>query len=249
MPDPSPILELTGVTVEVDPSYDSAIWNVNLRLMPGELALVRLERGHMRLPLADVAEGLIDPQEGTVRFLNDEWRRLFPSEAARRRGHIGRVFEGFGWISNLDVDENVMLARRHHGGRKTSEWVSEASTLARTFGLPGLPKGRPAHIRAQDLQRAACVRAFLGKPDLIILERPEMGVYPEIMRPLMYTLRTARAGGAAVLWLTSENGVWNDPGVKPTYRYVMSGSRMLHVTGDDAVAEPPADQANAHPES
>ena len=35
------ILELVGVTVESDRAYDSPVWNVSLRLAPGELALVR----------------------------------------------------------------------------------------------------------------------------------------------------------------------------------------------------------------
>jgi len=41
---------------------------------------------------------------------------------------------------------------------------AEAAKLARMFGLPGLPRGRPAQMRLPDLQRAACVRAFLGTP-------------------------------------------------------------------------------------
>ena len=40
-------------------------------------------------------------------------------------------------------------------------------------------------MRLPDLQRAACVRAFLGTPDLVLLERPDEGVYPDIMPPLI----------------------------------------------------------------
>src|SRR3982750_465661 len=116
------ILELTGVTVESGPGYDSPVWNVSLRLAPGELGLVRLERGAVRLPLTDAAEGLAEQYDGTAAFLGRDWRMVSADDGAALRGRIGRVFDAFGavsagWVSHLDVDENVMLAQRHHTRR------------------------------------------------------------------------------------------------------------------------------------
>jgi phospholipid/cholesterol/gamma-HCH transport system ATP-binding protein len=241
MAESQPIIELTGVTVESDPAYDSPIWNVSLRLAPGELALVRLERGVVRLPLADAAEGLAEHYDGTAKFLGRDWRSVPAGEGAALRGRIGRVFDavgaaGTGWVSNLDVDENVMLAQRHHTRRPSLEIEAEAAKLARMFGLPGLPRGRPAQTRAPDLRRAACVRAFLGTPDLILLERPTQGVYPEIMAPLINAVRSARARGAAVVWLNDNPAVWGDRGIRPTWRCIMSGSQMLVLPADEAAA-------------
>src|SRR5688500_19508319 len=96
MPEGKTILELTGVTVESDPAYDSPVWNVSLRLGAGELALVRLERGVVRLPLADAAEGLAERYDGTVTFLGRDWRSVPAGEGAALRGRIGRVFDAVG---------------------------------------------------------------------------------------------------------------------------------------------------------
>jgi ABC-type transporter Mla maintaining outer membrane lipid asymmetry ATPase subunit MlaF len=229
MPDPTAILEFTGVTVEADAMYDSGVWNVSLRLLPSELALVRMERGSLRLPLADAAQGLADVAEGSVSFLGRDWREVRPAEADRRRGQIGRVFDestGSGWVSNLDVDENVLLAQRHHTGRPQKEIADEAARLARMFGLPGLPRGRPAHTRPHDLARAGLVRAVLGHPDLLVLERPTQG-YPELLPSTVNVVRAARLRGAAVLWTTAEAAVWTNPGLRPTYKCAMSGAQML----------------------
>src|SRR5215210_2327568 len=151
------ILELIGVTVEADPAYDSPVWNVSLRLAPGELALVRLERGVVRLPLADAAEGLAEHYDGTAAFLGRDWRSVPAGEGAALRGRIGRVFDavgvgavGTGWVSHLDVDENITLAQRHHTRRPSGEIEAEAAKLARMFGLPGLPSGPPARTRVPD---------------------------------------------------------------------------------------------------
>ena len=240
MPDATPILEFTGVTVEADATYDSGVWNVSLRLMPGEMALVRMERGSLRLPLADAAQGLTDLAEGAVTFLGRDWRDVPPAEADRRRGRIGRVFDegaGSGWLSNLDVDENVMLAQRHHTARPRKEIADEAARLAQMFKLPGLPRGRPAHARPHDLARAGLVRAVLGHPDLLILERPTQG-YPELLPPIVNVVRAARLRGAAVLWTTAEAAEWTNPGLRPTYKCAMSGGQMFVTREGDPAAEP-----------
>jgi phospholipid/cholesterol/gamma-HCH transport system ATP-binding protein len=221
------ILELDQATSESSAAYDTGMFNFTLSLSAGELVLVRLESEAVRLPLADAACGILPLESGTVRFVGEEWAAMNLHQAARQRGRIGRTFEGRSWVGNLDVDENVVLAQRHHTHRTTAELAAEASDLARQFGLPGLPRGRPDQTRRQDLQRAALVRAFLGSPILLILERPEAGIFPQIMPMLVNALRKARQRGAAILWITSQIEVWHDPGVRPTARYAVSGSQLL----------------------
>jgi phospholipid/cholesterol/gamma-HCH transport system ATP-binding protein len=188
---------------------------------------------------------LAEGYDGTATFLGREWRSVPPDEGAALRGRIGRLFDavgavGTGWVNNLDVDENIILSRQHHTARPTSEIEAEAAKLARMFGLPGLPRGRPGQMRPPDLQRAACVRAFLGAPDLVLLERPDEGVYPDIMPPLINAVRSARARGAAAVWLTDNPGVWGDRGIRPTWRCVMSGAQMLVFPADEPAAAAPA---------
>jgi phospholipid/cholesterol/gamma-HCH transport system ATP-binding protein len=137
------------------------------------------------------------------------------------------VFQDHGWISDLDLTENITLAQRHRGGRSARELEEEASRLARTFGLPGLPRGYPADARPGDLCRASCIRAFLGSPSLIILERPAAELFRELMAPLINAVRGARERRAAVLWTTDDGDVWSDPGVRPTSKWVMSGSQLV----------------------
>lgn len=225
--DATPILEFIDLTVEGGHPYDSGLWGASFSLNAGELMMVHLEHEHARVPLADAAQGLEEPSAGVVRFCGRDWRAMGEAEANEARGRIGRVFEEPGWVSELGVDENILLAARHHTRRGEAELRDEAATLAQAYSLPGLPRGRPTDVHRQDLKRAACVRAFLGEPRLVLLERPTAGVYPEIMPPLMASIRMARGRGAAVVWLTEDLDVWNDPGIRPTKRYAVSGSQLL----------------------
>ena len=165
---------------------------------------IRIEEGLARLPFADVAEGLVEPDAGRVAFLGEDWRMMPPNRSAERRGKIGRVFETHAWISNLDVDENITLAQRHHTARPEDEIVQEAEALVRQFGLGELPRVRPAVVRRSDLRRAEWARAFIGEPQLIILENPTKDVYVDALPGLVGAVKAARGRGAAVIWMTDD---------------------------------------------
>lgn len=225
------ILSLEQATFTPETAQDGALENATLRLSTGELALVRLEPECRPVPLAEAAQGLAHPSRGRVLFLGRDWSGLGPFEAARLRARIGRVFADRSWVSNLDVAENITLAQRHHTVRPVEEIQAEAEALARRFGLPGLPPGRPAAASPQALQRAGWVRAFLGDPALLILEQPTRQADREGAARLFEAVHDARARGAAVLWTTQEERILREPSLDPVWRMRMAGPSLLMEEG------------------
>lgn len=223
------ILKFSEVTIESSAHYETGLWRSSLELNKGELLLVRIERENERLPLADATEGLVPPTQGRVMFLGEDWQHMSADHAAAQRGKIGRLFDDEGWISDLEVDQNIMLAQHHHTLRSEQAILEEALQLARVFGLPGLPRGRPASLRRWDLRKAACIRAFLGQPAFIILEQPVRGVYADLLAPLVSAVQSARKRGAAVLWTVTDPKIWNHPGILATSRARMFGSQLRTV--------------------
>jgi len=220
------VLTFKGVSTEPSPFFDTPLWDVSFGLLQGQLLLVRLERGRFRLPLADLAAGILEPINGSVEFLGRNWRKMTADDAATQRAKMGRVFEGQGWISFLDVSQNITLAQRHHTTRSDAQIEAEATELARLFDLPGLPHGLVAGARREDLNRAAFIRAFLGHPALIILERPTRDLMPGILPPLVNAVRAARDQGSAIIWTTSDDLIWRDRGIDATFKCTMFGARM-----------------------
>jgi hypothetical protein len=62
-----------------------------------------------------------------------------------------------------------------------------------------------------------------------LLEEPTFGVYPEILPPLINAIRHARERGAAVIWLTLEDQVWNDSLLPATYRFRLTAHKLMEV--------------------
>jgi phospholipid/cholesterol/gamma-HCH transport system ATP-binding protein len=223
------ILRFHNATIAADSEHESGIRNLNASLAAGALAVVLLEKEQVGISLADAAEGLVTPAGGTVTFLGEDWQTMTPDHAAAQRGKIGRVFECESWLSDLDVDQDVTLAEQHHTHRPIKEIEEEAINLCHVFGLVGLPHSRPSSVPWQDLQKAACVRAFLGSPVLILLENPTFGTYTDLIAPLIVATHDACRRGAAVLWTTTELQIWNHPEMLATARWRMLGSRTCEI--------------------
>jgi phospholipid/cholesterol/gamma-HCH transport system ATP-binding protein len=203
---------------------------VGLSVCSGELFLIRLARFEQTATFADACAGILEPISGRVYFLGRNWPQLPPDQANALRGRIGRVFRTANWINHLSLMENILLSQLHHTRRSVRRLRDEAGKLAQQFGLPGLPLGLPGDFTPADLRRAACVRAFLGQPLLILLEEPTSGIYAEIISALMTAVREARERGAAVIWLTQKNLIWRDPTLPVSQRYRLVAGKLMEVT-------------------
>lgn len=199
------VLEFVDATLEAPGFEADRLESLSLALGPGAAIFVHEEetvRDH--LPLADAACGLLAPSAGRVLFAGADWAAMPVDEQLRRRARIGRVFAFHGWVHNLDVLENVMLSERIHTDRPDEDIRMEAEALARRFGLPGIPEGRPSWVRRSELRRAEWVRALVGSPGLVLLERPERDVAAAAIPLLLEAVAAACGRGAAAIWITRD---------------------------------------------
>jgi phospholipid/cholesterol/gamma-HCH transport system ATP-binding protein len=216
--DPSvPILDISAARPRHE-AGEMAAAPVDFRLSAGEFALVDARLADQATWLADLCSGLLPLAAGSVSFLGRDWSTLPWDYAAALRGRIGRVFQSGGWIGSMDVATNILLPQLHHTRDDPGGLRERAIALSCGFGLPGLPLVRPSELVASDLARAACVRAFLGDPELILLENPVQGRFTGLIAPLLNALAAARDRGAAAIWFTRSNVVWRDPSFPVTYR-------------------------------
>lgn len=226
-----PVLEFDCACLDSPDYEEDRLEGVSLALAPGTCVLVQEPSPREYLPLADAACGLMDPCRGEVRIGGEPWSQLGPAAQAARRGRIGRVFPFAAWVKNLPVLDNVVLAQMHHSRRRPEELEAEAESLARRLGLEHLPSGRVAWVRRHELRVAEWVRAFMGGPELVILENPEREAWPEHVPKLIEVVGDACRRGLAVLWITDSFRTWDDPAFGDASRFVVKGVRVEAVGG------------------
>jgi phospholipid/cholesterol/gamma-HCH transport system ATP-binding protein len=204
---PGPILHLAAALPFLE---DGALPNVplDLRLMPGECALFETPDPARSTALAELCSGMAPLRRGEARFMGYDWAGLDRERAAALRGRIGRIHHRGAWIAMLGTHVNIMLARLHHTREPEAAITRSATELARHLGLPGLPLARPDRLSESDLMRAACVRAFLGEPRLLLLEHSITPDRPTLTTPLLDLLSRALDRGAAAVCFTRDESFW-----------------------------------------
>ncbi|MFZ0134228.1 MAG: ATP-binding cassette domain-containing protein [Desulfobacterales bacterium] len=223
------VLTVDQVTLFADGQRGGDYMTAHFDLYNGQLALARLENLGQTAILADVFSGLVPPHAGRVLFVGRDWQRSSDDMLNAMRGRIGRVFSSGNWLEGLSLVENILLPQLHHTRRPLPDLRGEAARLARQFGLPGLPLGAPDKYSRADLQRSACVRAFLGTPLLLLLEDPTFGLYPRIVPALVNAIRQVRNQGAAVVWMTLAEEVWRDTSIPADRLFRMAGRNLTEV--------------------
>ena len=199
-----PILAVKDVTLPVSHDAGAAVSGISFTLSAGEGLVVQVSGSDDFPLLVDALSGIFQPLEGEILFSSNHWNFLSPDAAARQRHAIGRSFSRHAWLSNLDLDENITLAERHHTRRPESEIRAEAVGWGRRFGWDALPAIRPAWADSTTLRIGDWVRALLGARRLLVIEPPAEEVSIELFQRLWAAVEERRASGVAALWLVDD---------------------------------------------
>lgn len=195
-----PILELNNVTFGDNPETALCIRDLNLHVNAGDLVMIRTNASQSVRRFASMLQGLREPRKGAVLFEGNDWSRQEVEQQFRMRSQMGRVFDGQGWVANLTVKENLLLAKQHHGA-DPSGIRRDLHFWMQWFQMGKLTKKRPSFVEASHLQVYQWIRAFLGKPSLLILERPMRKVASKVFQQFLAAVSEMRRRGTAVIWI------------------------------------------------
>jgi phospholipid/cholesterol/gamma-HCH transport system ATP-binding protein len=209
---------------------------LHLSLSEGDFAVIEVPGPRRGALFADLCCGLAPLGGGEVRFLGRAWGSTSWEREDALRGRIGRLFFRPLRADTQDVAARVLLARLHHTRMAEASLRAEAADLALRFGLPGLPVGPARLFPEPDLLRAACVRAFLGQPKLVILEMSVAAEADDLLPAVLSVGAEARGRGAAVIWLAAPGPGLRDRSIGPTHRLRLSDAGLVPVRRWGAVA-------------
>ena len=171
-----------------------AVDRLDLTLRSGERVLLLGRNGAGKTTLLRMAATLLRPSSGTLRHFGVETRG---DERAAVRGRIGYLPHGRLLYDDLTVAENLRFQVRLHGLDAAPARVSRA--LDET-GLSNRAED-PAGTLSRGLQqRLSAARAFLHRPDLLLLDEPFTGLdRPGVQRLQAMLSDRLGTGGACLL--------------------------------------------------
>jgi ABC-type uncharacterized transport system ATPase subunit len=191
-----PLLQAIGITK----LYGSFVANdhIGLDLHPAQIHALLGENGAGKSTFVKIAYGLIQPNEGELRWLGRKVVLAGPAQA--RTLGIGMVFQHFSLFENLTVAENIAL------GLSPSESFAKVSAgiaeISRRYGLPLEPRREVWRLSVGERQRIEIVRALMQNPKLLILDEPTSVLTPQEADQLFVVLESLKAEGRAILYIS-----------------------------------------------
>jgi len=149
---------------------------LDLRLEPGEAALVTGPNGAGKSSLLRLAAGLLRPAAGTVE---------------RAPGPVGFADEAAALDQRLTLERALGFWARLDG-------ASPAAAMA-AMGLDRLASVPVRMLSTGQRKRAALARVIAGRARLWLLDEPANGLDPDGMERLSAAMAAHRAGGGAIL--------------------------------------------------
>jgi branched-chain amino acid transport system ATP-binding protein len=212
------LLELDNVSL----SYGriQALHGISLTVGEGEVVALIGANGAGKSTTLRTISGLMKPRRGTIAFAGSRINGR-PGNEIVSRGIChspvgGRIFP------NLTVDENLDL-----GAFLRNDRAAVAATRAHVLELfPRLAERinqKAGTMSGGEQQMLAVARAMMGKPKLLLLDEPSMGLAPVLVDLIFDTIERIRDEGTTVL-LIEQNAL---AALRVAdYAYVMESGRL-----------------------
>jgi putative ABC transport system ATP-binding protein len=171
----------------------------------GEVTMVMGPSGSGKSTLVAALSGLLRPDEGQVRALNQDLWELRPGKLDRfRLDHCGFIFQGFNLFSALTALQQVEIVLKYQGHpRKVAR--ERAANALMEVGLEHKLHQRPSELSGGEKQRVAIARAIAKDPQLMFADEPTSALDGENGQIVIKLIqRAAKQFGAAVICVTHD---------------------------------------------
>ncbi len=191
------LLEINGLSTYYD--NIAALKAVDIRVAKGQIVAIIGANGAGKSTLLKTISGLVRPRAGTIRLRDIDLCGLAPERIVAHG--VTQVPEGRQIFAHLSVLDNLHLgAYLYHKRRHRSEIKTKIQTLYRMFPiLQRRAQQIAGTLSGGEQQMLAIARALMGRPELLLLDEPSMGLAPLIVRDIFSVLRRLNADGTTIL--------------------------------------------------
>jgi branched-chain amino acid transport system ATP-binding protein len=198
------ILEVKNLVV--DYGIIRAIKGIDLNVESGTIVAILGANGAGKTTTIRTINGLVKASEGDIYFDGEKVTNLEPYRLAKKG--MSQSPEGRMILNGLTVEENLnvgaySLKSEEKDGKKFSKAHLKKQTLKEVFELfPVLKERRKQQastLSGGEQQMLSIGRALMGRPKLLLLDEPSLGLAPLIVKDIFQKIKQIKTLGTTIL--------------------------------------------------
>jgi branched-chain amino acid transport system ATP-binding protein len=194
------MLKIKKLTVQYGPL--PALYEISLEVKQGEIVSLLGPNGAGKTTLLLTLSGILKTTEGRILFEGEDITNLPPHKIVSKG--IGHVPQGRHIFPTLSVMDNLMMGAYLHRNQKKEikkdlEWVDQL--------LPVLKERihqRAGTLSGGEQQMLSIGRAMMGRPKLLLLDEPSLGLAPRLMEEVFDIFREMNQKGLTLFIVEQE---------------------------------------------
>jgi branched-chain amino acid transport system ATP-binding protein len=191
---PEAVLEIESV--QLGYGRATAVRDASMSVGAGEVVGLIGPNGAGKSTLLLGIMGVVPLRNGSISAFGRSMERV-PTDQRVRDG-IGLVPEGRHIFADLTVEENLRLGlvgrAERDGIEEDREWVHSLFPIVHEF------RGRAAGLLSGgQQQQLAIARALMGRPKLLLLDEPSLGLSPQMIETVWQALNEIRSRGVTTV--------------------------------------------------
>ena len=216
---------LTVTDLSVSYGAISALGGISFQIRPGSIATLIGANGAGKTTTLRTISGLLRAKSGSVTFGGADITKLPPHQIVARG--LCHVPEGRMIFSNLTVDENLSMGAYL---QKDKERIARDRDYVFSI-FPRLKERltqQAGTLSGGEQQMLAIGRALMGKPKLLMLDEPSLGIAPKLISTIFEKIVEINRSHGITILLVEQNAnlaleISHDAFVLETGRIVMQG--------------------------
>ena len=205
------ILKVQNITKEFDGI--KALDDLSFEIEEKSIVALIGPNGSGKTTLFNIITGFLEKNRGSIIYKGKDVTSLEPFKIARLG--IGRTFQNIRLFPQISVLDNVMLAFRYETGEdflaallQTNKMKAEdkanqlkAEELLKFVGLIDKKDKLGEELSHGQRKLLELARVLALDPELLLLDEPAAGLFPEMKRLMLNHIRTLKGKGKTILFI------------------------------------------------
>ena len=165
-----------------------AVDDISFNIKEGEFVAIMGASGSGKTTLLNTIATIDNVTSGHIYVGGIDITTLKEKDVANfRKDNLGFVFQDFNLLDTLSIGENIAMSLVING--ENPEAVDKkVSDIAKKLGIENILEKFPYEVSGGQKQRAACARALINKPKLILADEPTGALDSKSSRMLLETM-------------------------------------------------------------